>query len=600
MRYKSEDIDKLINELNIVEVVGEYVDLKRAGANFKGLCPFHKDNNPSFMVSPSKNICKCFVCGAGGNPVKFYSDYNKISFGEAVKELGEKYNINIKPVKGYDVLRETNKNYYDILNDTLEYYCEKIFSNEGREALEYLSKRKFKPDFISENKIGFAPRGWTNLHDHLLNRGHSIGDILTLGLVKEGDKGYYDSFRNRIMFPIYSPSGNVIAFGGRTLEDRKDIPKYINSSENPVFHKGQNLYGIKEKGSIIRRKAYSIIMEGYMDVLSAHSFGFDVAVAPLGTAFTEEQGKLLKRYTSNAILAFDMDNAGRVAAEKSGIILKSHGFNIRVLELENAKDPDEFLKKYGKVEFLKCVKESKEIFDYLYEFYSREYDLTNLMAKQNFIVRFKEFFQAVETDLEKSLYIDKLSKSLEVEKELLSDILIINNKKNIKNRNVEKYLRREQADKVEKINKLEFDTLKIILSKPEYFNYFKNKKIKNNLLHKIIVFYREEGLSENAVKIILKSDFFQDEEKKRVLEIAASSMEYSDEKNLNRDLREVFLGWFRKEIKEMLEKFKVNEDIISFFKVKKISENIEKTDVKLEEIEKYYQEFQTFNNRGGT
>jgi DNA primase len=595
MRYNSEDIDKLINELNIVEVVGEYVDLKRAGANFKGLCPFHKDNNPSFMVSPSKNICKCFVCGAGGNPIKFYSDYNKISFGEAVKELGDKYKINIKPVKGYDVLRETNKNYYDILNDSLEYFCEKIFSNEGREALEYLSKRKFKPDFISENKIGFAPRGWNNLYDYLLNKGHNIGDILTLGLVKEGDKGYYDSFRNRIMFPIYSPSGNVIAFGGRTLEDKKDIPKYINSSENPVFHKGQNLYGIKEKGSIIRRKAYSIIMEGYMDVLSAHSFGFDVAVASLGTAFTEEQGKLLKRYTSNAILAFDMDNAGRVAAEKSGIILKSHGFNIRVLELGNAKDPDEFLKKYGKSEFLKCVKESKEIFDYLYEFYSREYDLTNLMAKQNFIARFKDFFQAVETDLEKSLYIDKLSKSLELEKGLLSDILIVNNKKNVKNKNTEKFLQREYTGKVEKINKLEFDTLKIILSKPEYFNYFENKNIKNNLLHKIIVFYKEEGLSENAVKIILKSDFFQEEEKKRILEIAASSMEYFDEKNLNRDLREVFLGWFRKEIKEMLEKFKVNEDIISFFKIKKISENIEKTDVKLEEIQNFYQEFQTFN-----
>jgi DNA primase len=595
MRYNSEDIDKLINELNIVEVVGEYVDLKRAGSNFKGLCPFHKDNNPSFMVSPSKNICKCFVCGAGGNPIKFYSDYNKISFGEAVKELGDKYKINIKPVKGYDVLRETNKNYYDILNDSLEYFCEKIFSNEGREALEYLSKRKFKPDFISENKIGFAPRGWNNLYDHLLNKGHNIGDILTLGLVKEGDKGYYDSFRNRIMFPIYSPSGNVIAFGGRTLEDKKDIPKYINSSENPVFHKGQNLYGIKEKGSIIRRKAYSIIMEGYMDVLSAHSFGFDVAVASLGTAFTEEQGKLLKRYTSNAILAFDMDNAGRVAAEKSGIILKSHGFNIRVLELGNAKDPDEFLKKYGKSEFLKCVKESKEIFDYLYEFYSREYDLTNLMAKQNFIARFKDFFQAVETDLEKSLYIDKLSKSLELEKGLLSDILIVNNKKNVKNKNTEKFLQREYTGKVEKINKLEFDTLKIILSKPEYFNYFENKNIKNNLLHKIIVFYKEEGLSENAVKIILKSDFFQEEEKKRILEIAASSMEYFDEKNLNRDLREVFLGWFRKEIKEMLEKFKVNEDIISFFKIKKISENIEKTDVKLEEIQNFYQEFQTFN-----
>lgn len=596
MRYNSEDVDKLIEELNIVEVVGEYVDLKRSGANFKGLCPFHKDTNPSFVVSPSKNICKCFVCGAGGNSIKFYSDYNKIPFGQAIKDLSEKYKIKVKPVKGYDVLRDTNKKYYEILNEALEYFCEKIFSNEGREALEYLSKRKFKPDFISENKIGFAPRGWNNLYDHLLNKGYEINDIVTLGLVKEGEKGHYDAFRDRIMFPIYSPSGNVIAFGGRSLEDRKDIPKYINSPESPVFHKGQNLYGIKEKGNIIRRKAYSIVMEGYMDVLSAHSFGFDVTVASLGTAFTEDQAKLLKRYTSNVILAFDMDNAGRVAAEKSGIILKSHGFNIRVLELENAKDPDEFLKKYGKNEFLKCVKESKEIFDYLYEFYSKEYDLTNLMAKQNFVDRFKSFFQSVETDLEKSLYVDKLSKSLGIDKELLNDILIINNKKIKKKINSEIYTEKKFSEKrSEVIDKLEMDTLKIILSKPEYYSYFQEKKIKSNLFHRIIVFYNEKDLSGNGVKMILNSDSFEEEEKKQVIEIAASSIEYSDEKKLVKDFKEVYLGWFRREIKETLEKYKVHGDIVSFFKIRKISDNIEKTDTDLEELKNLYREFKTFN-----
>jgi len=596
MRYNSEDVDKLIEELNIVEVVGEYVDLKRSGANFKGLCPFHKDNNPSFVVSPSKNICKCFVCGAGGNSIKFYSDYNKIPFGQAIKDLSEKYKIKVKPVKGYDVLRDTNKKYYEILNDALEYFCEKIFSNEGREALEYLSKRKFKPDFISENKIGFAPRGWSNLYDYLLNKGHELNDIVTLGLVKEGEKGHYDAFRDRIMFPIYSPSGSVIAFGGRSLGDRKDIPKYINSPESPVFHKGQNLYGIKEKGNIIRRKAYSIVMEGYMDVLSAHSFGFDVTVASLGTAFTEDQAKLLKRYTSNVILAFDMDNAGRVAAEKSGIILKSHGFNIRVLELENAKDPDEFLKKYGKNEFLKSVKESKEIFDYLYEFYSKEYDLTNLMAKQNFVDRFKSFFQSVETDLEKSLYIDKLSKSLEIDKELLNDILIINNKKSKKKIKSEIYKQKDFGEKrSEIIDKLEMDTLKIILTKPEYYSYFQEKKIKSNLFHKIIVFFSEDHTSGNGVKMILNSDSFEEEEKKQIIEIAASSIEYSDEKKLFKDFKEVYLGWFRREIKETLEKYKIHGDIVSFFKIRKISDNIEKTDTDLEELKNLYREFKTFN-----
>jgi len=592
MKYSPEDIEKLRNQLNIVEVVGEYVELKKSGANFKGLCPFHKDNNPSFTVSPSKNICKCFVCGAGGDPLKFYTEYNKLTFPQGIKELNEKYNMGIRPVRGYTEKQDVNRKYQDIVEDALEYFNEKIFSNEGREALEYLSKRQFKPDFIGENNIGFAPKGWNNLSDHLLTKGHDIKDIVTVGLTKEGEKGHYDAFRNRVMFPIHSPSGNVIAFGGRTLEDKKEIPKYINSPESPLFHKGRNLYGIKERGSVIRRKAYSILMEGYIDVLSAHSFGFDVAVASLGTAFTDDQAKLLKRYTSNVIIAFDMDNAGRSAAEKTGILLKAHGFNIRVLELKNAKDPDEFLKKYGKQEFLKHVKGSKEIFDYLYEFYVKEYDLSNLMAKQNFVNRFKEFFKNVETDLEKSLYIDKLSKSLDVDKELLKEILIINNKKQIVEKKRSEISSTRERER--KIDKLELLSLQIVLHSPELIEYFIDKKVENRLVYKIFQFLGEGTFDVNTkkdvIKVILNDDDFEEADKFKILEIGTDSMEYSNESILKNDFIEALGGWLRREIKERLEECKMNHKMAEWFKVRKIQEKMNNKALNLEEIKKLYDE----------
>ena len=199
-----------------------------------------------------------------------------------------------------------------IMEEAHNYYQENIFENQGRVALEYLNKRGVSPKVIRENQLGYALSEWSGLFDHLIKKGFQKDDIVELGLAKNGEKGIYDSFRNRIMFPIYSVSGRIIAFGGRTLESSKEIPKYINSPDTPIFKKGKNLYGIKDKGSILKKKNYSLLMEGYMDVLSAHSYGFDVALASLGTAFTYEQGELLKKYTNNVIMSLDMDSAGQM------------------------------------------------------------------------------------------------------------------------------------------------------------------------------------------------------------------------------------------------------------------------------------------------
>ena len=587
MKYRSEDIENLLSHLKIEEVVGDEIELKKSGANYKGLCPFHPDTTPSFSVSPTKNICKCFVCGAGGNAIKFYSMYHKISYEEAVGELAKKYNV---PIKAYENKnfrqKEENEKYYKIMEEAHNYYQENIFENQGRIALEYLNKRGVSPKVIRENQLGYALSEWSGLFDHLIKKGFQKDDIVELGLAKNGEKGIYDAFRNRIMFPIYSVSGRIIAFGGRTLESSKEIPKYINSPDTPIFKKGKNLYGIKDKGSILKKKNYSLLMEGYMDVLSAHSYGFDVALASLGTAFTYEQGELLKKYTNNVIMSLDMDSAGQMATERTAFILKNLGFNIRVLKLENAKDPDEYLKTFGKEAFLKCVKNSLEIFDFLYELYSKEYDLSNIMSKEKFIARFKEFFKNVESTLERSLYLDKLAKYTNLDKTLLKETLIDNNIYKKVEEKIEIFSKKEKEKQAEH-SILEEMTIELIFSQIGFFKYFFDKTLESSFSKKIFYFFEnlEEGkdLSMELMEFI-KQEEFTESEKDKILTLMFRSTEYSDEKKRQELLKEIYKSWFLKEIKTLEGESK---DLLLTFKLKKLEMELGSEISFVELVEKY-------------
>lgn len=587
MKYRSEDIENLLSHLRIEEVVGDEIELKKSGANYKGLCPFHPDTTPSFSVSPIKNICKCFVCGAGGNAIKFYSMYHKISYEEAVGELAKKYNV---PIKAYEnrnfKQKEENEKYYKIMEEAHNYYQENIFENQGRIALEYLNKRGVSPKVIRENQLGYALSEWSGLFDHLIKKGFQKDDIVELGLAKNGEKGIYDTFRNRIMFPIYSVSGKIIAFGGRTLESSKEIPKYINSPDTPIFKKGKNLYGIKDKGSILKKKNYSLLMEGYMDVLSAHSYGFDVALASLGTAFTYEQGELLKKYTNNVIMSLDMDSAGQMATERTALILKNLGFNIRVLKLENAKDPDEYLKTFGKEAFLKCVKNSLEIFDFLYELYSKEYDLSNIMSKEKFIARFKEFFKNVESILERSLYLDKLAKYTNLDKNLLKETLIDNNVYKKVEEKIEIFSKKEKEKQAEH-SILEEMTIELIFSQIDFFKYFFDKTLESSFSKKIFYFFEnlEEGkeLSMELMEFI-KQEEFTESERDKILTLMFRSTEYSDEKKRQELLKEIYKSWFLKEIKTLEGESK---DLLLTFKLKKLEMELGSEISFVELVEKY-------------
>ena len=496
MYFKNEDIEKLLDSLRIEEVVGEFVDLKKSGSSYKGLCPFHADTNPSFSVKPEKKICKCFVCGSGGNAINFYSKIKNIPYMEAVKELAKRYRVNIKEYKAKNTDID-NEKFYQIMEDSHNFFMDKIFAQESRTALNYLANRGLDTDLIKEHRLGYAPAKWSELYDFLKAKNYSDEDLLNLGLIKKNEEGkIYDTFRNRIIFPIFSISNRIIAFGGRSLEKDDAIPKYINSPDTPIFKKGKNIYGI-ERATNIRNKNYSILMEGYMDVLSANIFDFDTSIAPLGTALTVEQAQLIKRYSSNILLCFDTDKAGKAATERASFILKSQGFNIRVLQFDGAKDPDEYLKKNGREAFLEVVKNSLEIFDFLYELYSNEYDLSNTIAKQNFIERFKEFFTSLSTDLEREIYLKNLSQKIDISVDILRKTLIEENKKKFiaKDYNEEK---KEELEKKEfkEANNLELSIIEMLLKKPEYYEFFKDEEFESDMANKTLNFF-EEKIKEN-------------------------------------------------------------------------------------------------------
>ena len=599
MYFKQEDIDKLLDNLRIEEVVGEFIELKKVGSSYKGLCPFHADTNPSFSVTPEKKICKCFVCGSGGNAINFYSKIKNISYMEAIKELSKKYRINIKEYSSTN----TNENYekfYQIMEDSHIFFMSKIFSQDSRGALEYLSNRGLDTNLIKEHQLGYAPPKWSELYELLNSKGYNDEDLLALGLIKKSEEGrIYDAFRNRIIFPIFSPSGRIIAFGGRTLEKDSSVPKYINSPDTPIFKKGKNIYGI-ERAINIKNKNYSILMEGYMDVLSANIFSFDTSIAPLGTALTEEQAQLIKRYSSNILLSFDMDKAGISATERASFILKSQGFNIRVLQFEESKDPDEFLKKNGKEAFLKVVENSLEIFDFLYNLYSSEYDLNdNIIAKQNFVERFKEFFSNVENDLEKEMYLKKLSEKIDISVDVLRKTLIEKNKKYfIKRDYIDENHEKIEKKEFKQANNLEIAIVKMLLRKPKYYNFFKEEKLESDIANKIFKFFNQKikEILDNDSNTIVKefkmyieesNDFSEYDKNNELARILVDYALIPDEISEERENIELFKSYLREKLKL---RDKTKDDIAKKFEFGKLKKEIEKTR-NVEEFIKVYNSF---------
>jgi len=361
-----EFIDDLRHRADIVEIIREFVPLKKQGQNMVGLCPFHAEKTPSFVVSPQKQIYHCFGCGKGGNVFTFIMEKNGMTFPEAVSFLAKRYGVMVPgPAVSPERQKQESltKRYYHINELAARFFSSRLYDKAGAEALSYLASRGIDRKTMEKFALGYAPPGWDELSRFLLAQGCSEREVLLLGLsIKTQKGGLVDRFRHRIIYPIMDEAGRVAGFGGRVLDDSQ--PKYLNSPETPLFSKGRHLYGLNLAKGAIRSQDKSVIMEGYMDVITAHQHEICNAVGTLGTALTVEQARLLMRYSYQAVICFDADQAGEKAALRGLDILQEQGCQVSVISVPGAKDPDEFIKKEGKERFAELIERAQPLLEY--------------------------------------------------------------------------------------------------------------------------------------------------------------------------------------------------------------------------------------------
>jgi len=407
--FSNSTIENLKNQVNIVDVVGRSVSLKRAGNNYKGVCPFHNEKTPSFVVSEQKQIFTCFGCGATGDVIEFTKRYYNLDFSEAIEKLGKEYGIELERRNSGNDNREV---YYQA-NKLAANFFYKAFTETANKGYAYMKRRGISPAILKKFGIGYADEKWDSLYQYLLSQGIDKKIMIELGLVSEGKNGKcYDKFRNRVIFPIINTSGKVIGFGGRAINP-DDNPKYLNSPESKVFQKKNNLYGLNTSRQNVGKEGYIILVEGYMDVIALYQAGVENVAASLGTALTENQARLIKRYTKNVVLSYDADSAGRAAALRGLDILKAEECKVKVLHVTDGKDPDEYIKKNGKAAFLKLVDGALPYGDYKLESAKIGFNLSRDDDKIDYIKAATEIIRQL-SPVEQEIYIEKLSKDLKI------------------------------------------------------------------------------------------------------------------------------------------------------------------------------------------
>ena len=438
-RYSEEIINDVRQNNDIVDVISQYMHLKRSGRNFFGLCPFHNEKSPSFSVSPDKQIFHCFGCGVGGNVITFVSKIEGLNFVETIQMLAERANIQLPTLENSgDMQKEILKsNVYKVNEFTAEFYHQNLYKPQAKIAQEYVKKRQLSNETLKAFRIGFSGK-FDELYQELKKQGFADQEILESGLVNKNDRGQYiDRYRNRLMFPICDARGKVIAFGGRVLDDSK--PKYINSPENIVYSKGRNLFGLNVAKKGDTKKL--LIVEGYMDVISLHQRGITNVVAPLGTALTEQQGWLLRKNAEQIILSFDSDGAGLQAKIRALDVLQNMGCDIRILQVEGAKDPDEFILKYGNIRFQALIEKALSVIEFKVKLLKNDLNLENINDKIKFLNEIAKLISNIDNNIERKIYIDRIAKEYDISKE---SIFAEVNKLTYKNDKSEKVLEKSK------------------------------------------------------------------------------------------------------------------------------------------------------------
>lgn len=430
-RYSDEILDEVRRNNDIIDIISQYTTLKRKGRNYFACCPFHNEKTPSFSVSPDKQIFKCFGCGVGGDVVHFLMKIENISFPEAVQELANRAHIQLPTSDDpKENAREALKaKVYKVNDEAALFYHEQLYNSKvAKEAQSYVKMRKMNNNTLKSFMIGYSGDN-NELLAHLKEKGFSEEEMLASNLIGKNSSGrLYDKFRHRLMFPIQDVRGRTIAFGGRVLDNSK--PKYINSPEDIVYSKGRNLFGLnvarRGQTGLLKR---ILIVEGYMDAISLYQNGITNVVASLGTALTQGQGWLLRKNAEQVILGYDADGAGQTAIIRGIDILKSMGIDIRILQISGAKDPDEFVVKYGPDKFRKCMDDAISVVEYKIKVLKQKYNLNNTSDKIKFLNEIAKILADEDNTIEREVYIDKIAKTYQISREaILAEINKITNK----------------------------------------------------------------------------------------------------------------------------------------------------------------------------
>lgn len=540
MRYSDELLDEIKSKNDIIDIVSQYVVLKRSGRNYMGLCPFHKEKSPSFCVSPDKQIFHCFGCGVGGNVIHFIGKIENLNFIESLELLANRAGIEL-PKSGNaedDRISRLKSRVYELNKCAAEFYHQNLYKPTAKPAQEYVKKRRLDNRTLKAFKIGYSGR-FNELYTELHSKGFTEEEILASCLVNKNQDGkFIDRFRNRLMFPIFDARDRVIAFGGRVLDDSK--PKYINSPEDIVYSKGRHLfaYNLAKKNN----PKTIIIVEGYMDAVSLHQRGISNAVASLGTALTEAQGRLLRRSCEKVVIGYDADGAGQAATLRGLEILQNLGCDIRILQIEGAKDPDEFVVKYGPERFQKHVDSAISLVEFKVKMLKRQLNLENVNDKIKFLNEVANILSKIENNMEREVYIDKISLEYKVSKEAIYAEV---NKKLYGNSQSEKKLERpvttirevkqdvEEQEVDEKTKKTESLIIYLLINYPDKSFVRLANIVKNNLIklekNKLIInkLYEEHGKGNINIESII--DLFEDENIVNYLSgIMSSNFEITD------------------------------------------------------------------------
>ena len=551
--YSEELIEEIRSSNDIVDVISQYVILKRSGRNFFGLCPFHKEKSPSFSVSPDKQIFHCFGCGVGGNVIHFVSKIENLGFKDTLEMLANRVNIQLPELDGYDSDENAKlkSRLYELNQATATFYHENLYKPSSKEAQEYIKKRKLDNNTLKSFLIGYSGV-FDELYTYLKSKGFSENEILASGLVNKNENGrFIDRFRRRLMFPIQDVRNRVIAFGGRVLDDSK--PKYINSAENLVYSKGRHLFGLNlAKNS---QKKNLIIVEGYMDCISLYQRGITNVVASLGTALTEAQGRLLRKHSEQVVIGYDADGAGQAATIRGMEILQNLGCDIRILQMEGAKDPDEFVVKYGPERFNKYVENAISLIEFKIKILKKDLNLENANDKIKFLNEIAKLLSKVNSDLEKEIYLDKISKTYNISKDAV------------------------QAE----INKLLYADSKgaKVLEKP--FKSFVKKdepkeavseidKKREDMIIYLLITYPEKSF--NTIKKTIRVDDIQSETNRKIIKKLYEELEKGDINNILDKFEETeevnYLSGIMAQDFEIIDEQKAIDDIINIYTKKKL------------------------------